>query len=296
MNLIDLALNDSKQISKHGIIEKTCRKTIDPITFSSPISYIPVIDWKGYPDLKSFSIEFQTTENNGVLVYILGSPQINKRSSKISSYSSQHQSSSLLKSLNRDFFSLEIHNRFLNAYFNLGTSYIRHEVVHEHVSSGKPHQISVEINENYAIFKFDQKPETSVRIDNNSTNKLDLEGPLIIGGIYPNHTVAPLSNPSLNIPPYFYSGMLGHGYVGCIQGVEINGQSINLTHFAALAKVGGISTEMCTPMPNQCDIGHCLNEGLCMEGWNRFFCDCSATGFNGPICNQRKFKKLYFLK
>ena len=90
------------------------------------------------------------------------------------------------------------------------------------------------------------------------------------------------------------SGMLGHGYVGCIQDVEVNGQPVNLTHYAALEGVSGVNTEMCSAMPNQCDIGHCMNEGVCLEGWNRFVCDCAATGFNGPICNQRKLKLFFF--
>ena len=198
-----------------------------------------------------------------------------------------HQIQSKLLSFSRDFFSLEIHDRMLYAYFNLGTSYIRHEIVSEPVSTGKSHQISVEISDKYATFKFDQRPETSIRIDTSETDQLELRGPLVVGGIYPNHTAPLAYNPSLQIPPYFYSGMLGHGFVGCIQDVEVNGKMINLTHFAALEKVSGVSSEMCTPMPNQCDIGHCMNDGVCMEGWNRFVCDCSHTGFNGPICNQR---------
>ena len=287
LNLIDLALNNSQFISKIGNVQKSCQKIMDPVTFSSPNSYIPIQYWKDFPKLYSFSIDFQTTENYGVLAYILGPDNYlsNKsiRNNKITS-------SSALSSLNRDFFSLEIHDRFLNAYFNLGTSYIRHEIVNEQISSGKSHQITVEINDKFATFRFDQRPETSIRIDNSPGDTFELMGPLIIGGIYPQHIASPASNPSLRIPPYFYSGMLGHGYVGCIQDVEINGQYVNLTHYAALEGVSGINTEMCTPMPNQCEIGHCMNEGICQEGWNRFFCDCSATGFNGPICNQRKFK------
>lgn len=283
-----MALNNSKYINKVGNIQNSCRKVMDPVTFSSPNSYIPVHTWKDYPKFFSFSIEFQTTENYGVLAYILGADNTNNNNKTNKHNKLTNQVQSKLLSFNRDFFSLEIHNRFLNAYFNLGTSYIRHEVVHEHVSSGKSHQISVEINDKYAIFKFDQRPETSIPIELSSNDVLDLTGPLIIGGIYPNHTAPPASNPSLRIPPYFYSGMLGHGYVGCVQDVEINGQYVNLTEYAALEGVSGVNTEMCTPMPNQCDIGHCMNDGICMEGWNRFVCDCSATGFNGPICNQRK--------
>ena len=285
LNLINMAANDSKNIQKIGNIQNSCRKVMDPITFSSPNSYIPIDKWKDYPKLYSFSIEFQTTETYGVLAYAIGAEN---RNSSDKNKKPANQIQSKLSSIHRDFFSLEIHNRFLNAYFNLGSSYIRHEIVHEPVSSGKPHQISVEINDKHAIFKFDQRPETSIKIDSSSDDSLDLIGPLIIGGIYPNHTAPLASNPSLRIPPYFYSGMLGHGYVGCMQDVEINGQFINLTHHAAVEKVSGISTDMCTPMPNQCDIGQCMNDGICMEGWNRFVCDCSSTGFNGPVCNQRK--------
>lgn len=268
---------------------------MDPITFSSPNTYIPVYTWKDYPKLYSFSIEFQTTENYGLLAYILGPEQPKKHYKRQQQHSSQSS-----RSLTRDFFALEIHNRFLNAYFNLGGSstYIRHEVVHEHVSSGKSHQVHVELNDKYAVFRFDQKPETSIRLDTSPFNNetLELSGPLVIGGLYPNHTTGsdPFASPSQKIPPYFYSGMLGgHGYVGCIQDVEINGQYVNLTKYAAQEGVSGVNTDVCTPMPNQCDIGHCMNDGVCMEGWNRFYCDCSATGFNGPICNQRKCS-LYF--
>jgi leucine-rich repeat transmembrane neuronal protein 1/2 len=165
---------------------------------------------------------------------------------------------------------------------------MRHEIINQHVSDGKSHQVTVELNEKMAIFRFDQQPEKIVNLElgNNSNEKLELVGPLIIGGIYPNHTAPAAVNPSLKIPPYFYSGMLGHGYVGCIQDVEINGKQVNLTHFATKEGVSGISTDICAPMPDQCDFGNCLNEGVCMEGWNRFYCDCSSTGFNGPICNQ----------
>jgi len=284
LNLIDMALNDNKYIRKEGTLQKSCRKIIDPISFSSPQSYIPVPHWKDYPKFYSFSIEFQTTENNGVLAYILGS-NIN---TPIKSSSKQQSNY-----FNRDFFALEIHNRFLNAYFNLGSNYIRHEVVHEHVSSGKSHQITVEINDNYVLFKFDQRPETTIKISSSPNELLELTGPLVIGGIHPSHTTLPGSNPSVKIPPYFYSGMLAHGFVGCIQDLEVNGQYVNLTQYALLEAVSGVNTEMCTPMPNQCDIGNCMNDGVCLEGWNRFYCDCSATGFNGPICNQRKLFFFY---
>ena len=264
---------------------------MDPVTFSSPQSYIPIKSWFNYPKIYSFSIEFQTTESYGVLAYILGpEKETNMSLNSNNNNKLKNQQPSALGLFNRNFFSLEIHNRFLNAYFNLGSSYIRHEIVHEQVSGGKSHQLLVEINEKFVLFKFDQRPETSINLNLSAGESLDLVGPLTIGGINPIHMSTQVSRPSSKIPPYFFSGMLGHGYVGCIQDVEINGQFVNLTEFAALEGVHGINTETCTPIPNQCEIGHCMNDGICQEGWNRFVCDCSATGYNGPICNQRKLK------
>lgn len=282
-NLIQLLFNDSHLIKVNGKIEKSCKNVMQPITFSSPDSYLPILYWKNYPSLNSFTIEFQTNERNGILAYILGSENTVKHISQI-----ENLRNSRLISFNRDFFSIEIHNRFLNAYFNLGSNYIRHEVVNEQVSNGRSHKLIVEINQQYAIFKFDQNPETSIRISSSDSDILQLTGPLIIGGIHPNHSSLPGQNPSIQMPPFFYSAMLGNGYLGCILDVDINGQTVNLTKFALMEGVGGINSDICSPMPNQCDIGQCLNEGICIEGWNRFVCDCSSTGFNGPICNQRK--------
>ena len=281
LNLIDMALGDHKQITTHGKLQTSCHKLIDPVTFDSPNSYIPITNWYEYPKLFSFSIDFQTTENYGVLAYILGSDNNFK--------TGLNNDQSPLLSLNRDFFSLEIHNRFLNAYFNFGAEYIRYEVVDEPVSNGKPHQLTIEINNKFVSFKFDEKHEKILNLDNSHSNILELTGPLTIGGINPKHqSTSGLINPSASIPPYFFSGMLGHGFVGCIQDVEINGHLTNLTEFAVLEGVSGVSSGICSPMPSQCEIGHCMNDGVCVEGWNRFVCDCSATGFNAPICNQRK--------
>jgi neurexin len=281
MNLIDLTFNDNKFNEKNDLnMKKTCRNITDPVTFNSPESYIPLFNWKSSPKLYSFSIEFQTVENHGILAYILGATNSYNNNTK------NTKTDSFLVALNRDFFALEIHNRFLNVYINYGSTYYRHEVVHEHVSSGKSHQIQVEFNGNFVTLKFDQKASKTIKIDSGN-GVLELQEPLVIGGVYPNHTGASFSNPSKHIPPYFLSGILNHGYVGCIHDVIINGEIVNLTHYASLESVSGISTDICAAMPNQCSIGHCMNDGICLEGWNRFICDCTSTGFNGPVCNQR---------
>jgi neurexin len=282
-NLVELVLNGSRHVKKFGDIQSSCQTVLDPVTFNAPESYIPIYKWKDYPKLNSFSIEFQTNENHGILAYALGEIQAQNRSSLAKSPETLRD----LESLGRDFFALELHNRFLNAYINYGKVYYRHEIVHELVSSGRSHQLTVDFDEKYVTFKFDQQPETVLKIDSYD-GRLDLVGPIVIGGVYPSHKTKTLGNPSISVPPYFYAGILNHGYVGCIQDIEINGQFINMTYFANLEMVSGISRDSCYPMPNQCEVDQCLNDGTCMDGWNRFICDCSSTGFNGPICNQRK--------
>ena len=277
MNLIELLLNDNKYNDKNEL--KTCTNITEPVTFNTPESYIPILNWKKYPKLYSFSIEFQTIENHGVLAYILGAENNNSvvKNAKTESY---------LMSLNRDFFALEIHNRFLYLYLNFGSTYLRLEVAHEHVSSGKSHQVQVEFNNNFVTYKFEQKPPKTIKIESGD-RALALEEPLVIGGVHPKHIGAPFTNPSKHLPPYFLSGILNHGYVGCVHDVVINGDFVNLTYYATLESVSGISADMCSAMPNQCNYGHCMNGGVCLEGWNRFLCDCSSTGFNGPVCSQR---------
>ena len=152
LNLIDLVLKKDKSITNEGSIQSKCNKIMEPVTFSSPQSYIPIKSWFNYPKIYSFSIEFQTTENYGVLAYILG-PERESNLSLHYNNKLKNQQPSPLGLFDRNFFSLEIHNRFLNAYFNFGSSYIRHEIVHEQVSGGKSHQLLVEINEQFVCFK-----------------------------------------------------------------------------------------------------------------------------------------------
>ena len=36
---------------------------------------------------------------------------------------------------------------------------------------------------------------------------------------------------------------------------------------------------------DECGSEPCKNGGRCSDGLNEYFCDCSGTGFEGPICN-----------
>lgn len=40
-----------------------------------------------------------------------------------------------------------------------------------------------------------------------------------------------------------------------------------------------------------CQEDSCANQGVCLQQWDGFSCDCSMTSFSGPLCNDRKYMK-----
>lgn len=55
------------------------------------------------------------------------------------------------------------------------------------------------------------------------SNQLDLEGGLYVGGIPPlTHT----------LPPALWSGILSHGYVGCMRDLVTNGNAVDIAEYA----------------------------------------------------------------
>lgn len=42
-----------------------------------------------------------------------------------------------------------------------------------------------------------------------------------------------------------------------------------------------------------CQEDSCSNQGVCLQQWDGFSCDCSMTSFSGPLCNDRKYFSAY---
>ncbi|GBM86941.1 Neurexin-1 [Araneus ventricosus] len=109
-----------------------------------------------------------------------------------------------------------------------------------------------------------------------TASQLDLEGPLFVGALAP-------SDQGPNVPSEVWTAKLNYGYVGCLRQLVINGKAIDLAAQAREQDSGSLRPS-CHTSPSQCDSQPCLNGGLCSEGWNRFICDCTRTGFTGPVC------------
>ncbi|GFV94084.1 neurexin-3a [Trichonephila clavipes] len=109
-----------------------------------------------------------------------------------------------------------------------------------------------------------------------TASQLDLEGPLFVGALAP-------SDQGPNVPSEVWTAKLNYGYVGCLRQLVINGKTVDLAAQAREQDSGSLRPS-CHTSPSQCDSQPCLNGGLCSEGWNRFVCDCTRTGFTGPVC------------
>lgn len=37
-----------------------------------------------------------------------------------------------------------------------------------------------------------------------------------------------------------------------------------------------------------CTEDSCANQGVCLQQWDGFTCDCTMTSYGGPVCNDRE--------
>ncbi|MEQ2198179.1 Neurexin-3b-beta, partial [Xenoophorus captivus] len=108
---------------------------------------------------------------------------------------------------------------------------------------------------------------------------LDLEGDLYLGGL-------PDSRVGLVLPTELWTAMLDYGYVGCIRDLFIDGRSKDIRLIAQSQNATGIKSSCSKMTGKQCDSSPCKNSGVCKEGWNRFICDCTGTGFWDSTCEK----------
>lgn len=108
---------------------------------------------------------------------------------------------------------------------------------------------------------------------------LDLEGDLYLGGLPDNRV-------GLVLPTELWTAMLNYGYVGCVRDLFIDGRSKDIRQIAQSQNMTGIKSSCSKVSGKQCDSNPCKNNGACKEGWNRFVCDCTGTGFWDSTCER----------
>lgn len=108
---------------------------------------------------------------------------------------------------------------------------------------------------------------------------LDLDDNLYLGGL-------PENKLGMVFPTEVWTALLNYGYVGCIRDLFIDGQSKDVRRLAEIQRAAGVKPSCSKEPPKQCLSNPCQNNGVCREGWNRYVCDCSGTGYLGRSCER----------
>uniref|UniRef100_A0A672JGR8 Neurexin 1 n=1 Tax=Salarias fasciatus TaxID=181472 RepID=A0A672JGR8_SALFA len=88
------------------------------------------------------------------------------------------------------------------------------------------------------------------------------------------------------LPSQVWTALLNYGYVGCIRDLFVDGQSKDIRRLAEAQRAVGVKPSCSREPPKQCLSNPCQHNGICREGWNRYVCDCSGTGYLGRSCER----------
>ncbi|KAI4502251.1 hypothetical protein M0802_002933 [Mischocyttarus mexicanus] len=176
-----------------------------------------------------------------------------------------------------DLFAFEILGGHLYLHVDLGSGSVKVRASKQRVDDGVWHDVALRrVDRDGRVIVDDSTVEFHTPGD---TTQLDLDGLLYIGGV--GAPFAPLT-----VPPVLWTGTLRQGYVGCMRDLVINGHPVDIAGYAQQQDSGAVRPA-CHAQPSlHCSSQPCMHGGYCLEGWNRFHCDCTGTPFTGPTCGK----------
>ncbi|XP_038136053.1 neurexin-1a isoform X12 [Cyprinodon tularosa] len=266
LELSRLAKQGDPKMKVHGIVAFKCENvaTLDPITFETPESYIILNKWNA-KKTGSISFDFRTTEPNGLLLFSHGKPKQQPKDSKTP------------QTLKVDFFAIEMLDGHLYLLLDMGSGTTKTKAVNKKVNDGEWYHVDFQrdgrsgtISINTLRTAYTAPGESEI---------LDLDDNLYLGGL-------PENKMGLVFPTEVWTALLNYGYVGCIRDLFIDGQSKDVRRLAEVQKAAGVKPSCSKEPPKQCLSNPCQNNGVCREGWNRYVCDCSGTGYLGRSCER----------
>ncbi|XP_070782033.1 neurexin-3b isoform X2 [Enoplosus armatus] len=237
--------------------------TLDPINFETPDSYLALPKWNT-KRVGSISFDFRTSEPNGLILFTHGKPQ-DRRDAKGQ------------KNNKVDFFAVELLDGGLYLLLDMGSGTIKVKATQAKVNDGAWHHVDIQRDGRSGIISVNSRRTPFTASGENEI--LDLEGDLYLGGLPDNRV-------GLVRPTELWTAMLNYGYVGCVRDLFIDGRSKDIRQIAQSQNVTGIKSSCSKVTGKQCDSNPCKNNGACKEGWNRFICDCTGTGFWDSTCDR----------
>ncbi|CAL8317515.1 unnamed protein product, partial [Boreogadus saida] len=237
--------------------------TLDPINFETPESYLGLPKWNT-KRVGSISFDFRTSEPNGLILFTHGKPQ-------------DRRGGDAPNNNKVDFFAVELLDGGLYLLLDMGSGTIKVKATVAKVNDGAWYHVDIQRDGRSGIISVNSRrtPFTA----NGENEILDLEGDLYLGGL-------PDSRPGLVRPTELWTAMLNYGYVGCVRDLFIDGRSKDVRQIAQSQNMTGIRHSCSKMAAKQCDAKPCKNHGACKEGWNRYICDCTATGFWASTCER----------
>ncbi|XP_024151514.1 neurexin 3a isoform X1 [Oryzias melastigma] len=238
--------------------------TLDPISFETPEAYISLPKWNT-KRMGSISFDFRTTEPNGLILFTHGKPQERKDAAR-----SQ-------KNTKVDFFAVELLDGSLYLLLDMGSGTIKVKATQTKVNDGIWYHVDIQRDGRSGTISVNSRrtPFTA----SGESEILDLEGDMYLGGL-------PTDRTKLILPTELWTAMLNYGYVGCVRDLFIDGRSKDIRQIAEAQNGAGIKPSCNKQTGKQCESYPCKNRGLCKEGWNRFICDCTGTGYWSRTCER----------
>ncbi|XP_056123173.1 neurexin 3a isoform X15 [Rhinichthys klamathensis goyatoka] len=237
--------------------------TLDPISFETPEAYISLPKWNT-KRMGSISFDFRTTEPNGLILFTHGKQQ-------------ERKDARSQKNTKVDFFAVELLDGSLYLLLDMGSGTIKVKATLNKVNDGAWYHVDIQRDGRSGTISVNSRRTPFTASGENEI--LDLEGDMYLGGLPDNRA-------GLILPTELWTAMLNYGYVGCIRDLFIDGRSKDIRQIAEDQNGAGIKPS-CNKMPvKQCDSYPCKNKGVCKEGWNRFICDCTGTGYWSRSCER----------
>ncbi|XP_062375098.1 neurexin-1a-like isoform X15 [Sardina pilchardus] len=266
LELSRMAKQGDAKMKVHGVVAFKCENvaTLDPITFETPESFITLDKWNA-KKTGSISFDFRTTEPNGLLLFSHGKPKQQIKGAK-----SQ-------QSFRVDFFAIEMLEGHLYLLLDMGSGTTKTRAVNKKVNDGEWYHVDFQrdgrsgtISINTLRTAYTAPGESEI---------LDLDDNLYLGGL-------PENKMGMVFPTEVWTALLNYGYVGCVRDLFVDGQSKDVRRIAETQKATGVKPSCTKEAPKLCLSNPCQNNGVCREGWNRYVCDCSGTGYLGRSCER----------
>ncbi|XP_073968823.1 axotactin isoform X3 [Rhodnius prolixus] len=197
-----------------------------------------------------------------------------------------------------NFVQLYIHNESAVVFlFNSGDTIYNVTVGYPGLNSGISVQIAVVRLENMTVLHVNERNAIVMASVNLLTNYSDKPW------TNPENEVLRPQRPPAPPTEYFQVSLGGfdsllsgpneeplQGYIGCIRGLKIGDQVVNLTNYITSAVNTSETEGMIAGCRMKCDEQPCKNQGICIEDFLKGVasCNCELTSYEGEFCNEER--------